>query len=366
MKNEFSFSDELKDSKITPDQLKNLILKELNSNERVLMFIKKHFNFCIKTNFFTSTATQFNIEKLNVNQYSSVVNLKKINDIRYINKFFEAVNLKLPNSGLYFGKVETYRRRRKDLLDKYPPLINRFVYIFDYILRRVLPKLKLTRKFYFYLTKGKGRVISRAETYGRLYSCGFEIIDEKTIKSALYFVAKKIKKPNYDKDPTYGSLIRLKRIGKNGNEFIVYKLRTMHPFSEYLQEYVYKKNKLQDGGKIKADFRISPEGRDFRKLWLDEIPMIYNLIKGDMKIVGVRPLSRHYYGLYNKELQDLRIKNKPGLIPPFYADMPVTLEEIMASEMKYLKAYQKSPLHTDYSYFFKALYNILIKRKRSS
>jgi lipopolysaccharide/colanic/teichoic acid biosynthesis glycosyltransferase len=366
MKNEFSFSDELKDIKITPDQLKKLILKELNSSDRVLMFVKKHFDFNIKTNFFTSTATQFNIEKLPVNYYSSIINLKKINDARFINQFFEAVNLKLPNSGLYFGKVETFRRRRKALLEKYPPLINRIVYVFDYFLKRVLPKLKLTRKIYFYLTKGKGRVISKAETYGRLYSCGFEIIDEKTINNALYFVAKKIKEPSYDKDPTYGSLIRLKRIGKDGNEFKVYKLRTMHPFSEYLQEYVYKKNKLQNGGKIKADFRISPEGRVFRKIWLDEIPMIYNLIKGDMKIVGVRPLSSHFFSLYEKDLQDLRIKNKPGLIPPFYADMPITLEEIMASEMKYLKAYQKSPLHTDFSYFFKALYNILIKRKRSS
>jgi hypothetical protein len=45
--------------------------------------------------------------------------------------------------------------------------------------------------------------------------------------------------------------------------------------------------------------------------------------------------------------------------------MPVTLEEIMASEMKYLKAYEKRPLHTDFSYFFKAIRNILIKRKRS-
>ena len=146
MNDEFVFSAEIKDSKITLDQLKEIILKELNYNDKVLMFIKKHFNFCMKTNFFTSTSTQFNIEKISINQYSSIINLKKINDIRYINKFFEAVNLKLPNSGFYFGTVETFRRRRKVLLDKYPPLINRAVYVFDYFLRRVLPKLKVTRK----------------------------------------------------------------------------------------------------------------------------------------------------------------------------------------------------------------------------
>jgi len=45
--------------------------------------------------------------------------------------------------------------------------------------------------------------------------------------------------------------------------------------------------------------------------------------------------------------------------------MPETLEEIMASEMKYLDAHEKSPFLTDVRYFRKAMYNILIKRKRS-
>jgi len=199
-----------------------------------------------------------------------------------------------------------------------------------------------------------------------LYCCGFEVIDEKSINNSLYFIAKKTKEPIYDQDPTYGPLLRLKRVGFGGKLIRVYKLRTMHPFSEYLQEYVYNKNKLQGGGKIKDDFRISPEGRIFRKIWLDELPMIYNFLKGEMKIVGVRPLSPHFYSLYDKNLQELRIQTKPGLIPPFYADMPVTLEEIMASEKRYLKAYLKRPLYTDFSYFLKALYNILIKRKRSA
>ena len=82
----------------------------------------------------------------------------------------------------------------------------------------------------------------------------------------------------------------------------------MHPFSEYLQEYVYKKNNLQEGGKIKDDFRVSPEGRILRKFWIDEIPMIVNLLKGNMKIVGVRPLSAHFYSLYDEDLQEKRIK----------------------------------------------------------
>ena len=179
-------------------------------------------------------------------------------------------------------------------------------------------------------------------------------------------MAKKVKAPSFDTNPTYAPMIRLKRIGLNGKLFKVYKLRTMHPYSEYLQEYIYERNELQEGGKIKNDFRISAEGKVFRKFWIDELPMLLNILKGEMKLVGVRPLSEHYFSLYSKELQVLRTKKKPGLIPPFYVDMPSTLDEIMASEIKYLKSYEKSPYKTDFFYLFKSLYNILIKNKRSS
>jgi hypothetical protein len=84
-----------------------------------------------------------------------------------------------------------------------------------------------------------------------------------------------------------------------------------------------------------------------------------------MKLVGVRPLSKHFYGLYTPELQQKRIRFRPGLIPPFYADLPKSLEEIMASEQRYLEAYEKSPFRTDLSYFFRAIYNILIKGAKS-
>jgi len=56
---------------------------------------------------------------------------------------------------------------------------------------------------------------------------------------------------------------------------------------------------------------------------------------------------------------------KPGLIPPFYKDLPKTLEEIIESERNYLNLYAKNPLRTDIKYFFAAMYNILFKRARS-
>ena len=55
-----------------------------------------------------------------------------------------------------------------------------------------------------------------------------------------------------------------------------------------------------------------------------------------MNLVGVRALSKHYFSLYPSDLQELRIKYKPGLIPPFYYDMPKTFDEILSSEKKYL------------------------------
>lgn len=304
-------------------------------------------------------------ESENENKRQLIIKEERINDIRYLNKYFEAVNNSLKNGGIFQGNVETYSVRRNRILKKFPRPFNRIYLFFDVLLVRVSPKLRITKNLYFTITKGKGRVLSKAETYGRLYSCGFEIMEEEYKNNKIYFTFKKVKEPLFPKKPSYGFLIKLKRVGKNGKPIKVYKLRTMRPYSEYLQEYVFQKNNLQDGGKIKNDFRISPYGKVFRKLWIDELPMFYNFFKFEMKLVGVRPLSEHFFSLYSEELQTLRIKTKPGLIPPFYADMPVTLEEIMASEMKYLKAYEKRPLYTDFSYFFKAIHNILIKRKRS-
>jgi len=345
--------------------ISDLFEKYVGKNIELSNFIKAHFDLSLDTNYLTSTSNEYNLEKLGINKFSSIINFKKVNDIRYINKFFEAVNITLPNSGLYLGLVVTYPNRRKSIFSKYPPILNKLLYFIDFIFSRVSPKLPIVKKIYFYLTKGKGRVMSRAETFGRLYSCGFEIIEEKTINNLLYFIAKKIKKPQYDNNPTYGPLIRLNRIGKNGKKIKVYKLRTMHPFSEYLQQYVYNRNKLQEGGKIKDDFRISPLGRIFRKFWIDEIPMLINILKGDMKIVGVRPLSEHFYSLYDEDLQKKRIKNKPGLIPPYYVDLPKTMTEIMESERKYLDLYSKSPIKTDIKYFFIAFKNVLLKGARS-
>ena len=347
-----------------PENIKDAIVEE--SNLMVFNFLSENIDLNIPNYSLLATTTRFNVDKLPEKIYKKIVNLKRINDIRFINKFFELINRKLPNGGIFIGCVETKDQRKKRIFRKYPPVLNSIYYFFDFIVKRVFPKFNLTKRLYFFLTRGENRVVSKAETFGRLYSCGFEITNEKNIHNWLYFVAKKIRKPYHDTEPTYGPLVKLRRIGKNGKIINVYKLRTMHPYAEYLQKYIYELSDLQDGGKFKDDFRITTAGKLFRKFWIDELPMLINYFRKEMKLVGVRPLSEHYFSLYNKELQEKRIKTKPGLIPPFYVDMPKTLDEIQASELKYLEAFEKHPFLTDCKYFRKAIWNILFKKARSA
>lgn len=338
------------------------------SSEEAFEWIRRSIDISNPKTLVVSTNTRFNLINHPSDFYTGIVNLQPINDIRRINKFFETVNSKLPVGGSFLGCGETYALRKVKILRKYPPLINYFIYFLDYLFHRVSPKLKYTRKIYFLITKGKKRVISQSETLGRLISCGFEIVEEKPIGDLLFWKVRKIQAPHMNEDPTYGVLIRLMRIGKGGKEFKVYKFRTMHSYSEYLQAYVHEKCNLEEGGKFKNDPRVTTLGRFLRKTWLDELPMFYNIfIKRNMKIVGVRPLSHHYFNLYSKELQEKRTKHKPGLIPPFYAQNPTpkTLEEIQENELKYLNAFERHPLLTDIRYFFKAFHNIIFHKARS-
>ncbi len=313
-----------------------------------------------------ATTTRFNIDAQIQHSFECILNVRRVNDFRYINKYFESVNAKLPVGGLFIDHFESKNMRKKRILNKFPTGINYVYYTLDFIIKRVFPKFALTKKLYFILTRGENRVLSKAEAFGRLYSCGFEILDERVIDKCLYFVAIKVKEPLFPKRPSYGPMIALERIGKGGKSIRVYKMRTMHPYAEYLQDYVYEKAGLQEGGKFRNDFRVTTLGRIMRSFWLDELPMLINLIKGDLKLFGVRPLSRQYFKLYTLELQKLRIMSKPGLIPPFYVDYPKTLEEIISSELKYLKAYAQHPFRTDWVYFWKAVFNIIFRRYRSN
>jgi lipopolysaccharide/colanic/teichoic acid biosynthesis glycosyltransferase len=313
-----------------------------------------------------STTTSFNILSLPHESYDYIINLHRINDIHKLDDFLEAVNFKLENKGFFFCCVETKDQRKARILKKLPSVVNYIYYFFDFIVKRVFPKLKITRGIYYFLTHGSNAVISRAEALGRLSRAGFRIKQESFIGNQLCIEARKYGDPFTQNPDRYGPIIALPRVGKNGEVIKVYKLRTMHPYSEYIQDYIYSLYDLQQGGKFHNDFRITSWGAFCRKIWLDELPMLINFFRGEMKIVGVRPLSKHYFELYKKEVQERRVKYKPGLIPPFYADMPSDLEAIQASELKYLEQYDKNPFITDFRYFWKSFWNILFRKARSN
>jgi lipopolysaccharide/colanic/teichoic acid biosynthesis glycosyltransferase len=313
-----------------------------------------------------STTTVFNISGLLHDKYNYIINLHKINDIKKLDEFLDAVNRKLDFKGYFFCCVETKDQRKERILKKFPPVLNYIYYTFDFIVKRILPKLKWTKGLYIFLTRGENAVISRAEALGRLSRAGFRIRQESFLGNKLCIEARKYGDPLPENRNTYGPLIALPRVGRNGKTIKVYKLRTMHPYSEYIQDYVYKLHDLQDGGKFRHDFRITSWGAVCRKIWLDELPMLINFFKGDMKLFGVRPLSRQYFELYRPDVRERRIKYKPGLVPPFYADMPTDLETIQASELRYLDSYDKKPFLTDVRYFFKSMWNIAFRKVRSN
>ena len=312
-----------------------------------------------------STTSKFNINGLIYDSYNYIINLHKINDIRRLDDFLDTVNKKLSDKSYFLCCVETKDQRKERILKKFPPVLNYIYYSFDFTIKRILPKLKLTRNFYMLITRGENAVISRAEALGRLSRAGFKIKQESFIGKLLFIETEKYSDPLAVKGNSYDSIIALPRIGKEGKILKVYKLRTMYPYSEYIQDYVYKLYNLQEGGKFKHDFRITSWGAFCRKIWLDELPMLINLFKGEVKLVGVRPLSKQYFNLYKPEVQERRTKYKPGLIPPFYADMPIDIQSIQASELKYLDAYDKNPFKTDFKYFFKSVWNILVYYARS-
>lgn len=299
-------------------------------------------------------------------QYTTIVDMTLLNDAKGINKRFCLVNQKLPDNGRYVCCYRPQEYIKQKILNRYPKGINWIVYSFYFLRKRIIPRLMLTSRLYYDLTKGRKRMLSKTEVLGRLYYCGFEVDEIVPMGHIEYIFAHRKSQPYpQEQIKLYGPLIKLPRVCKNKEIRYFYKMRTMHPYAEYIQKYVYDMYGTTDGDKAVNDFRITTWGRFMRKYWMDELPMILNILKGDMKLVGVRPLSKTKFDTYPEWLQDLRTKAKPGLVPPFYVDMPQTQEEMFDSEARYLRAYLEHPIRTDWSYFWKAFYQIVFKHARS-
>tara|TARA_Y100000996_G_scaffold249304_1_gene196059 strand:+ start:4104 stop:5114 length:1011 start_codon:yes stop_codon:yes gene_type:complete len=331
-----------------PIEIANRINKYVESTQSKIEIVK--------------TTNAFNLKK----DSDLIANLAIVNNIRRINKFHEIVNKSLNQEGIYLSCSETLEERRTRVRAKTPFGFKNIVRTIDFIYKRVIPKLPIFKNIYFSLTGGNNRVISKPETLGRIISCGFSVLEYFEYNNLLYVISKKIKEPDYNMRPSYGPLFKMNRVGYEGKIIGVYKFRTMYPYSEYCQDMITKENKLASSGKVFNDFRITTWGKLFRKFWIDEIPMFINFFKLELNLVGVRPLSKNYFMKYPKELRDLRIKFKPGLIPPYYADLPENFEQILDSERNYLESKINNPIITDVRYFFRAFINIIFRGARSS
>jgi len=337
------------------------------SNKVVLEYISNFIDLAeYYKNILFSTRDKTFADSVDFSNIRSIINFRTINEIAQINKHFCSVNKLLPDAGIYIGRVETYGERKNRLFKKYGNRFGQLLWLLDFIINRVLPKSRPFDEIYRFIIRNKVQPLSKAEILGRLVYCGFEIIDYSIIDNLFYFVVKKTNEPCCEAEPSYHAFVRLNRIGKGGKTIKVYKLRTMHAYSEYLQNYVVRLYEYNDGGKPADDFRISRWGKFLRKFWIDEVPQLINILRGEMNLVGVRPVSQVRFNEFPKDLQKERIKYKPGCIPPYVALlMPDQFENIKAERI-YLNDKLYNPVIADLKYFLKSIYNIAFNKIRGS
>ena len=103
------------------------------------------------------------------------------------------------------------------------------------------------------------------------------------------------------------------RVGRNGRVFKLYKFRSMRVDAEKIKKELMSQNQMQGGMfKIENDPRVTKIGYFIRKTSLDELPQFWNVLKGDMSLVGTRPPTLDEYMTYTPE-QKRRLSFKPGI-----------------------------------------------------
>jgi exopolysaccharide biosynthesis polyprenyl glycosylphosphotransferase len=110
------------------------------------------------------------------------------------------------------------------------------------------------------------------------------------------------------------ALFAQKRVGLNKRRFRMYKFRTMVANAEALQAELESRNEVSGPVfKIKDDPRITRVGRFLRKASIDELPQLFNVLKGDMSLVGPRPLPVRDYEGFDQDWQRRRFSVRPGV-----------------------------------------------------
>lgn len=109
-------------------------------------------------------------------------------------------------------------------------------------------------------------------------------------------------------------LFRQERYGRDGTPFTLLKFRTMVRRSEHLHEKLQRE--LGTAGhlfKLERDPRVTRVGGFLRRTFLDELPQLVNVARGEMRFVGPRPLPASDQGLYTQSCHALRLKGMPGI-----------------------------------------------------
>jgi len=153
-----------------------------------------------------------------------------------------------------------------------------------------------------------------------------------------------------------------KRLGMNGKFIKVYKFRTMITNAEELLKQLMPKQKaeFEVSFKLENDFRVTKLGQFLRKSSIDELPQLLNILKGNMSIVGPRPIIEREidkYGVYGDKLLSV----KPGLTGNWQASgrSDTTYEERVQLDMDYI--YRRS-IWIDLIIIFKTVGVVLNKQ----
>jgi exopolysaccharide biosynthesis polyprenyl glycosylphosphotransferase len=103
------------------------------------------------------------------------------------------------------------------------------------------------------------------------------------------------------------------RVGQNGRRFVLYKFRTMYPDAEERIDELRTKNQMQGPMfKLEHDPRVTATGQWLRKRHLDELPQFWNVLRGEMSLVGTRPPTEDEVKKYDAH-HHRRLSMKPGL-----------------------------------------------------
>ena len=149
-----------------------------------------------------------------------------------------------------------------------------------------------------------------------------------------------------------------KRVGKNGKKIGIYKFRSMVMNAEELIEKFTpeQKEEFKKNFKLKNDPRITKIGKFLRKTSLDELPQLFNILKGDLSIVGPRPIMEVETKIYG-EYKDMLLSVKPGLTGFWAANgrSDTSYKRRRAMEIYYVK---KRSLLFDIKIIFKTVISV--------